>query len=270
MNIRRVRPAGLGVLLAVCVTAAGGCGGADAGSEPMESPSRAPLGPWHTLFEALPDASTGSFRFTVRGGTQPMAGVLDAARHSYRFGVSEHDPSLGFTLSMNFLVVEKQSWIKIKFTGAEGLTGLPKLPRKWMLIDPDKIEEKEDAPLEYAGETDPGEAGAILRAIVEVEQTGAGQFVGTTDLTRQNEAEIVDAATLKALGARAKSVPFEATLDGQGRLTSVVVKIPAAGGAKATTYEVTYSDFGTAPSPSVPAADQQQEATAAAYEMVNG
>jgi len=269
MNIRRVRLAGLGVLLAVSVTVAGGCGGADPGSEVLESPSSAPLGPWNTLVKALPDASTGSFRFTVRGGGQPMSGVLDAAKHSYRFDVSEREPSLGFTLTMNFLVVEKQSWIKIKFTDAEGLTGLPKLPNKWMLIDPDKIKDKDDAPLEYADETDPGEAGAILRAIVEVEQTGAGQFAGTTDLTRQGDAEIVDAATLKALGAKAKSVPFEATVDGQGRLTRAVVRIPAAGQAEAAEYEVIYSDFGTAPSPSAPAADQQQKATEAAYEMVN-
>jgi hypothetical protein len=270
MNVRRVRLAGLGALLAVSVAATGGCGVADAAQESPASPSATPLAPRDALLNALPDAGTGSLRFTVKGGSQPMSGVLDAARHSYRFDISQREPSLGFTLTMNFLVVEKQSWVKIIFTHTEGLTGLPKLPKKWMLVDPTKIKDKENAPLEYADETDPGEAGAILRAIVDVEQSTPGHFTGTTDLTQQGEAEIVDAATLKALGAKAKAIPFEAEVDSQGRLTRAVVRIPAAGKAKATTYEVTYGDFGTAPSPAVPAADQQQQATKAAYEMLNG
>jgi hypothetical protein len=269
MTVRRVRLAGLGALLAVSVAAAGGCGVADAVREPRASAAATPLAPRDALLKALPDADTGSFRFTVKGGTLPMSGVLDAARHSYRVDMSQREPNFGFTITMNFLVVEKQSWIKISFSGAEDVPGLPKLPKKWMLVDPAKIDDGQDAPLEYADETDPGEAGAILRAIVDVEQATPGQFTGTTDLTQQGKAEIVDAATLKALGAKAKAVPFEAAVDSQGRLTRAIVRIPAAGKTKAATYEVTYDDFGTAPTPTVPAADQQQKATKAAYEMLN-
>lgn len=249
------------------VAAAGGCGVADAVQEP---PAAATASPRDALLNALPDADTGSFHFTVKGGSQPMSGVLDAARRSYRVDTSQREPSLGFTLTMNFLVVEKQSWVKIIFTGTEGLSGIPKLPKKWMLVEPTKIDDKESVPLEYADETDPGEAGAILRAIVDVEQSTPGHFTGTTDLTQQGDAEIVDAATLKALGAKAKAIPFEAEVDSQGRLTRAVVRIPAAGKAKATAYEVKYGEFGTAASPVVPAADQQQKATKAAYEMLNG
>jgi hypothetical protein len=267
MRVSEVRRAGLGVLLAMGVAVAGGCGVADAVKDAAPASAK-PLGPRDVLLASLPDASTGSFRFTVEDGEIPTAGEIDAGSESYRVGFRYREPEAGFTMLSDFLVVRKQSWIKIRFTGTEGLTGLPELPKKWMLLDPAKIK-GDDVPLAYENETDPGEAGAVLRAIVDVERTGAGRFTGTTDLTQQGEAEIVDAARLKALGEKAKAVPFEATVDGQGRLTSTVVRIPAAGKAKAGKYEIKYTGYGSTPTPAVPAADEQQRATKATYELLN-
>ena len=269
MNVHKVRLAGLGALLAV--GALTGCGAVDAATETgTSSKSTAPLTPRETLIKAVPDDDSGSFRFAIKGGTTPMKGVLDAAKHSYAIDVSQTDPDLGFTLTMKFLVIEKKSWIKISFSGTEGLTGLPKLPKKWMLIDPSKIKDKNGGPLAYDNETDPGQTSAVIQAIVDVEQTRPGHFAGTTDLTKQGEAEIVDAATLKALGAKAEKVPFEAAIDAEGRLVSALVKIPAAGKSKAQKYQVTYSGYGEAPTPAAPAAGESQPATATAYEMLNG
>jgi hypothetical protein len=267
MSVSEVRRAGLGVLLAVGVAVAGGCGVADAVKDAAPASSK-PLGPRDALLASLPDASTGSFRFTVEDGETPTDGEIDAAERSYRVGFRYREPEAGFTMHSDFLVVGKQSWIKIRFTDTEGLTGLPKLPKKWMLIDPAKVKDK-DVPLAYDNETDPGEAGTVLRAIVDVEQTSAGHFAGTTDLTRQGEVEIVDPARLKALGEKAKAVPFEATVDGQGRLTSTVVRIPAAGKTKAGKYEIKYTGYGSTPTPAVPPADEQQRATKDAYELLN-
>lgn len=268
MNVAEARRAGLGVLLAVSVAAAGGCGVADAVKDTGTPASAKPLAPRDALLEALPDASTGSFRFTISGGETPTAGEIDAGRQSYRVGFRYREPKAGFTLFSDYLVVKKQSWIKISFKGAEGLTGLPKLPKKWMLLDPAKVK-TEDVPVAYDNETDPGEAGAVLRAIVDVKQTGAGRFAGTTDLTRKGESDIVDDARLKALGEQAKAVPFEATVDSQGRLTSTVVKIPAAGKAKASRYVITYAGYGTTPTPAAPPAGEQQPATKDAYQLIN-
>jgi hypothetical protein len=271
MNVRKVRLAAVAALVAVGVAAAaGGCGVVDAAGEPATPASKAPLTPQETLLKSLPDVKTGSFRFAVKGSGMTATGDLDADRHSYRFNLAYREPEFGFTLHSDFLVVEEQTWIKMRFTGAEGLTGLPKLPKKWMLIDPAKIKDTEDIPLGYDSETDPGEAGTVVRGIVEARQTGAGEFAGTTDLTGQGDSEIVDPEQLAALGERAKTLPFEATVDDQGRLISTVVKIPAAGKHKAAKYEVTYSNFGKAPTPAAPAADQQQEATKEAYELLNG
>ncbi len=266
MNVAKARLAGLSVLLVVGV-AAGGCDVASAARDAAPASAK-PLPPREVLLAALPDASTGSFRFKIEGGEAPIAGEIDAGRQSYRVGFRYREPSSSLTLHSDYLVVKQQSWVKIRFTGTRNLTGLPKLPKKWMLIDRAKIK-GDDVPVAYDNETDPGDAGAVLRAIVDVDQTGAGQFAGTTDLTRQGDADIVDAARLEALGAKAKAVPFEATVDSQGRLTSAVVRIPAAGKAKASRYEITYVDYGTVPTPTAPPAGEQQPATKDAYELLN-
>ncbi|MEV4639393.1 hypothetical protein AB0J80_18780 [Actinoplanes sp. NPDC049548] len=132
-----------------------------------------------------------------------------------------------------------------------------------MLLDPARIKDAEDAPLAYDGDTDAGAVGAVFAAIVDVQRTGTGTYAGTADLTRQGDAEIVDEPTLKTLGERAKTVPFTATVDGQGRLTSAVVKIPAA------EYVVTHDRYGATESLSEPAPDEQQKATEDVYEMLN-
>lgn len=118
--------------------------------------------------------------------------------------------------------------------------------------------------------TDPGYAEDLVRASAGLKRTGPGHFAGTTDLTRSTEAEIVDDKTLEALGTRAKAVPFTAVLDAEGRLTTLTVKIPAAGKTKTQTYSVHYSGFGTTPSPAVPAAGDQEKAPADVYDLLRG
>src|SRR5687767_14588272 len=104
MNVSKARPAGLGVLLAVGI-AAGGCGIAGGAEDAAAPASARPLAPRDALLQGLPDASTGGFAFTIKGGEAPTAGEIDPAR-----------------------------------------------------VDDDEV------PVAYDNETDPGEAGAVLRA----------------------------------------------------------------------------------------------------------
>lgn len=263
MNIR------LTGLLAVAVavaTATAGCTDEVVGNAPPSKPPTAT----ELLARSVPDEHTGSFRYALKGGDVPATGVLDAGRHSYQMQISQTDPELGFTMTMNVLMIGKRTWVKIAFTDTEGLAGLPKLPRTWMLIDPAEMKGEDNLPIGYDGETDPGAAREIVDAATGVRQTAAGRFTGTTDLTRQGEADIVDADRLAALGDQAKKIPFTATTDAQGRITSLILRIPAAGKVKAGTYEMTYRDYGTAPTPAEPTGAQQQKAPPIAYDLLNG
>jgi len=252
--------------VAVLAAAVTGCG---ATGEPAAPPS-APPSATELLQKSVPTADSVRYRFAVKGGDVPLAGVLDAPAKAYRYDVSQVNADPHFKMTMNFLFVGSKSWVRIAFTEASGVTGLPRLPKKWMLLDRSKLKGDDALPSPADDESDPGATSAIMSAIVTAEQTSPGHFKGTTDLTKQGDAAIVDAKTVTALGAKAKSLAFTAVTDGSGRLSSVVVKIPAVGKTKAHQYAVTYADYGTAPSPAEPSAGDQQKAPSAAYDMLNG
>ena len=264
MNARPVLLAAL-----VAVLAAGACDSPDATDEvdpPASAASPTPTPSAQDLLEkSVPGADSGSVRFATTG-SDPTSGILNAAKHTVEIDMTQKDPD--FTLTMNFLFVEKQSWVKISLHGA---AGLPKIPKKWMLLDPSKLKKGPDAiPIGYDSDTDPGDAGSLVRSAADVRQTSPGQFTGTTDLSQTGDGDVTDAKTLAALGATAKAVPFVATTDDQGRLRSVLVKIPKTAKTKASTYEVSYSEYGTAPTPQKPSAGAQQKAPAIVYQMLNG
>jgi hypothetical protein len=271
MTARLARLAGLGAALTLSLVTVAGCDPAGSTSDPgaRATDSPAAVAPRDALLNAVPDASVGAYHFAIKGGSTPMSGVLDAPKKTIRLEISQHEADPGFTLDMKFLVIEQKAWTKITFTPAT-IPGLPKLPKKWMLLDTSKIKDKENGPLAYGEEADPGSAKAVFQNASDVKQTSTGHFAGVTDLTKAADAEIVDGAALTALGDKAKKIPFTAVIDAKGRLTSAVVKIPAAAKTKATTYSITYDGYDTTETPVAPAAGEQQKAVSAVYEMLNG
>ena len=83
-----------------------------------------------------------------------------------------------------------------------------------------------------------------------------------------NAAEVLEEGEAAALGEAAKTVPFTAVVGADKHLTSLTLKIPAAGKTKAYDYVVNYADYGTAPKISVPTGAAATKAPAMAYEML--
>ncbi|BCY06052.1 hypothetical protein [Actinoplanes sp. L3-i22] len=244
-----------------------GCGGlADAASD-AEAPAATPA---ETLTKGVPTSSAEAFHYAIKGGVQPLIGVVDAGHKAMTTEISEKIPDGGFTLTMKFMVIGDDSWAHVSFGSAPASLGLPKLPKKWMKLDPKKLGDDASKDLTYTGQTDPGYVSALITAATGLTESSAGHYAGTVDLTKVTEAEIVDKDTLTALGAKAAAVPFEAVLDAKGRISTATVKIPAAGKTKAATYQVTYDQYGSAESPATPAAADQVAAPKAAYDLLNG
>ena len=264
MTARTARITGLSALLTLSIALAG----CDVGGD-TDKP--APLSPRDALLKAVPATGTAAYKFEVKQPNQTLSGTYDSSQKAFDAkGVyREEGGDLDLTLTMNALVRSEGNWVKVAFTPAN-LPGLPKLPKKWMKIDPSKIKDASGSFLAFdENNADPGNAHFLVMNAAGVTDKGSGEYAGTTDITMVPDAEIVDAATLKALGAKAKALPFTAAVDGQGHLSSMTVQIPAAGKTKASTYSVKYSAFGQTAVPAAPASGAQTPAPAAAYELLN-
>ncbi|MEU8237538.1 hypothetical protein AB0C07_04765 [Actinoplanes missouriensis] len=265
MNLTRRLAAGTLMIAGTALTAACGATGADSATT-AQSPAPTPS---ETILNALPDTSTPAYHYTIKGGTQPFSGVIDPAAKALTAEISEKVPDTPITLSLKFLVVEEKLWTKVSFKGATADMGLPKLPKKWMVLDPAKTGDSDFADLKYSeAELDPGYVGALVQAADGLTETSPGHFTGTTDLTRSTEAGIVEEKTLTALGDKATAVPLEVVVDGDGRVSTATLKIPAAGKVKAGTYAVTYDEYGSAGALTAP--KDAVKAPAGAYDLLKG
>lgn len=250
--------------LALTVTAA--CDPVVNSARPKASAS--PKSPKDVLMAAVPDGSQGTFQCAITEPDMNSSGPVNPHAKQMRWTTVYRDPKLGYQMTMVFLIIDQHTWMKVSYAHAEHVTGLPKLPAKWMAMDRSKLT---GAGTDIAGFTDPDPAGtqALFAAIDEVSQTGDGNYQGTLDLTKATGADIVESDDLKALGGKAKAVPFQATVDGAHRLTSVTVDVPAAASTAAFKYHIAYTAYGTAPAISAPPANQVQPAPAAAYALFN-
>ncbi|GAA0491274.1 hypothetical protein Ade02nite_22830 [Paractinoplanes deccanensis] len=250
--------------VALALSGCGFVGGARDTSALGDRPATPEKSPREVLIETVPDEKVGAYTFDIKGGMSPFSGLLDAPNRTAQVKVTHAED--GVSLTLHALIIKNKSWMKLSVTGAP--EGFPRLPKKWMLIDPKKIKDPDDAPLSYNDdEIDPGYTELIIRNSQDVVETGKGRYAGTTDLTGAKAAEIVDEKTLTALGEQAKSVPFDAVVGPEGHLTSLTVKIPATGGSTASTYKVTYAGYGRTKTPTVPA--ETSRPTATVYELLN-
>jgi hypothetical protein len=80
---------------------------------------------------------------------------------------------------------------------------------------------------------------------------------------------VADRQVLAALGGRAKAAPFVVVLDGQRRLASVRITVPAYGKVAARELAVDYAEQGKAVKVSVPKSAEVAPATAAVYNLLN-
>ncbi|SCF17680.1 hypothetical protein [Micromonospora mirobrigensis] len=249
-----------------------GCGGAgdrssDAtgSSAPTPSPSADPKA---ELLTAVPDGQDPRFRYTEQNGPDKLSGVVDPAAKAQELTFSQTSTDPDFTMALSMRVIADRSWMRVKLTGVDGLHEMMKLPKRWMTLDPAKLEGDSD-PLSYEG-SDPGNTGVFLEHASAVRKKGTGTYTGFLDLTAGAEvAEALDNLDLTASGAAAKKVPFTAVVGPDGNLASLSMTVPAAGKQKARKVVVRYFDFGKAPKLAAPAGDQVQAAPASAYEMLN-
>ncbi|MFG2048803.1 hypothetical protein ACGFIW_15395 [Micromonospora sp. NPDC048935] len=258
----------VGVIAAMLATTTllGGCGPkSEPASAPQSSPSASPTAdPKESLLDAVPDGTEGTFRFSGKDATSTISGRVDPAAKGVELNTTIPPGADGISVKMSVLIIAEEAWMKMKLTGQ---AGLPKFPDKWMKLDRTKLTDSDTIPA-YDG-ADQGNAGPLIQAATSVQEQSPGQYAGVIDVSVGNAAKVLEEGEAAALGEAAKTVPFTAVVGADKQLSSLTLKIPAAGKAKAYDYVINYADYGTAPKITVPTGAAATNAPKMAYEILN-
>ncbi|MFY1626673.1 hypothetical protein ACN268_26270 [Micromonospora sp. WMMD735] len=221
------------------------------------------------LLDSTNEIRNGNFRFTMSGVGSTAEGQVHQPSQSAQMKLSIGDASSDLMMNLDLIHAKPDSWVKLDLGGksAGSIPGAQKLNLgKYQHLDQTRIKGNKSLGFDFE-KVDPAGSAVLTQGITEVRQTGEGSYAGTLDVSKAAEAGSVDQTVISALGAQAQSVPFTAKLDPQGRLSELVVQIPAAGQSAAQDIKITYSDYGNATAAQKPAADQVVEAPQEFYNL---
>lgn len=159
-------------------------------------------------------------------------------------------------------------YVKVSAPG-KVLPGTENAHGRWLQMDRRKFKDPRAVliPLGTAEATDPFDAMTIARDAVSVKKVDETHFTGTADVSNVSGLG-VGPDDAKALGTKVRSIPFEATIDDQHRLTSMKITVPPGGEyTKTRVMIVTYRGFGQHIRIDKPAADQVMPAPRSVYEV---
>ncbi|MCP3783203.1 hypothetical protein [Micromonospora sp. A3M-1-15] len=253
-----------------------GTAGAGASATPTASGSIAPSGtPAGDAKQALLDSTNairdGNFRFTMSGAGSTAEGQVHEPSQSAEMRMTIGDPSSDLMMKLDLIHAKPDSWVKLELGGkaAASVPGLKNLNLgKYQHLDQTRIKGNRALGFDF-DKVDPAGSAVLTQGVTEVRKTGDGAYAGTVDVSKAAEAGSLDPAVITALGAQAQSVPFTAKVDTQGRLSELVLQIPAAGQSAAQDLKITYTDYGNAAAAQKPPADQVVEAPAEFYNLFN-
>ncbi len=259
MRMHRVAPAA--VALAALGAVLAGCSGT---APPAPSASGSPVASADArnakdeLAAAAGRLRSATYKFQVKVGDTTMQGAANPAIKGAQ--LASKASAGGAVLDLELIVVGTDFYARV-----DGLSMLGIDRNTWLHVDGTKI--KSLALLGIADPGDPTGAGSLSKQLVTVTVTGR-RYQGTLDLTKASVAGLPVSA-ITALGDAATSVPFEATVDAQGRLTALSFTVPAQSGTPATPIAITYSDFGSPVGIAKPTTTVA-EAPAAVYSFLGG
>jgi hypothetical protein len=259
-----IKTAVFGFLAVVSVAFVAACNnnsGTGAGASPSASPSPSKALTATEQFTSAAALLRGTpYKFSVKGADNssyegnddPLAGVATGKLVA---------SAQGLTVTVDGQLSEKDYFVKLSGVPLPGLDAT-----KWFHIDPTKL--TSSGAIAFGGPTDPTGLKNLVKTVATADNSGDKQIKGTFDFTKGTWGP-VNAATVTGLGAKAKSVPFEATVDDKGRLATLKVTVPAFGSQKEEVINATYSDFGTDVKVTPPATADVIEAPAAVYTLLN-
>ncbi|MFI5912223.1 hypothetical protein [Dactylosporangium sp. NPDC051541] len=228
------------------------------------TPSKPPLPPKEALTEAGKALDTTAYNFALKQGDMTGGGRVDPKTHAAVLDMGgDVDLGTGSTthMSLAYTVVKPDLWLKADF--GDMLNKEYELqPGGWLHIDRTKITETAH-PVDEDGDPEIGVT-ELLTGLVEVTRPDKTHFTGTIDVTDVGGIMAPSDGTLKNAGAKAKSLPFTAMVDEQGRLTTFAIDGAAVDPDLST--QLTFTGFGSVLPVTAPTS--ATEATPKVYELI--
>jgi hypothetical protein len=260
MKTQRITIAGL--LVTVASLAIVGCGTKAGTTSASSSPT--PLSPKDALIASVKVFDSNSYTVTV---TQPGTTIKAKADMTNKVaGMTFDFKSSTVSMKQDWVLTESDTWIKMDLGGASLNKQFGVQPTKWMHVDKSKL--KSVPPVVFGANGDPLGVAGFDSALVTVERVDATHFSGTLDASKLANIEEPDADALKKAGDKAKSLPFTATIDGQGRLAEF--KIDKNTAAPALAIDVAVIDIGGAASTATKPTTNIIQMPNSVYTMLNG
>ena len=256
---------------AACTTTGDGTAGSTAAPSATASATavEADSDAKQALLNSTREIGNGNFRFRMSGAGSTAEGQVHQPSQSAELRISIGQPTDDLAMALDLVHAKPDSWVKLELSGAAAASvpGRDKLNLgKYQHLDQSRIQGDRNLGFDF-DQVDPAGSEVLTQAVTEVRRTGEGAYAGTIDVSKAAGAGSLDPGLIAALGAQANSVPFTAALDGQGRLTELVLQIPGASGTDAQEIRVTYSDYGNATAANKPPADQVVEAPPELYNL---
>jgi hypothetical protein len=227
------------------------------------TPSSTPTTPasaTQTLADAAAKTKGQSYKYQLTYGTALNSdGATSASGTAANITIG--DASSGLMIKAQVVVTAKDIFLKLD-TGAIG-SPIPGLALdKWLHLDPAKATML--ARVGVKPGTDSLSADSMLKGVLTATQSSPTEIKGTLDLAKSAPPG-VSADQIAAMPANTRNVPFTVTLDAQGRVSKVVISMPAVGTFPASDVTTTYTDFGTSVNATPPAAADTVEAPDMVY-----
>jgi hypothetical protein len=251
------RRAAAAVAALAAVLALPGCGSGSAADEAT------PTSPAQVLTAALRGIDEGNFRFAVSYAGSGTEGAVHEPSRSAAI-VSRLDVE-GAKATVDLVHVGSESWLKWSLGEAAAARDLTAIDGRWLRLDPARVE---DAGFGDLGSgADPAGVAGVVAATRDVVEAGDSTYTGVVDLAKAAQTALVDPGVVTALGDKAGALPFIATVDGQRRLSTLLVDVPPVGRMPAGKLEFRYFDYGAVTAMEKPGG-RVIEAPPSAYELL--
>ncbi|MFI6233597.1 hypothetical protein ACIBD9_08565 [Micromonospora sp. NPDC050784] len=206
--MRRLIPV-LSIALAALVAGCGTNSGDNAASAPNPSPSK--LDPVATVQQAMDRALSGTLAMdaSVKAGPNAitMTGKMDPVAKTLLVTGKMPEP------------IEARLIADVAYIKADSLDG----DKPWMKLDLTKLKPGSSLRQSFDLKSQTG----IVGGIVSAQEVGGGRYTGTADLGKAAAAASRDGGMREGIESSAKlakdpkAIPFEATVDADGRLTAL-------------------------------------------------